>query len=73
MDTIWAEKKSVDRGIEWKRKRVRWIWLNGGCGRGGSSRGLVEAAEEMEVVDEMEAAEKIIACFDASQHTMYSF
>lgn len=41
-------KKVLIGGIEWKRKRVRWIWLNGGGGRGGSSRGLVEAAEEME-------------------------
>ena len=48
-------KKVLIGGIEWKRKRVRWIWLNGGGGRGGSSRGLVEAAEEMEAADEMEA------------------
>lgn len=54
-------KKVLIGGIEWKRKRVRWIWLNGGCGRGGSSRGLVEAAEEMEVVDEMEAADEMEA------------
>jgi hypothetical protein len=50
-------KKVLIGGIEWKRKRVGWIWLNGGGGRGGSSRRLVEAVEEMEAVDEMEADE----------------